>query len=514
MTKTNFIGLLNEVHLNKVAGDLLKMSKEQIIEQVSLFDQKTKNSLIDILEGWKPKFNAKFGLGDAKPRATDVDPTNDWVQKIIKDAGGTPSSKVEVDAPTRVDPIEPKPPSKITAGKIATGAGLAGLGGYVGYKAFGDDEDTETAAADDKSAETPEAETPEPKAETPEPKAEAPKPQDYDSMSFGDAFKAARKAAKEKGVESTGRFKYKGKEYQTNVKGEKYVTGKNQTSVDESMLAAFNQVVNSKHPNLFAEAAKKNASEASEPKNEKEKKLAALAEPKDKITHKDVLVGRGVKQVNEAAVPLNHKEALIKHYGPGKVTINKKDGMISHTDNYGETNSHAYDPNEKQPIGHHVGTITVAEEIGFSEAELAHFASIVEGMPVAPTPEDQAPNPSPKNKAEGGKGKGSLAETKDPPEKRTPNELHMNAKRAADGMTKIKHKFENGELVNMTQAMGDAFLKRHKMARTSDEKDSILMNANKSSDNFKRIVQDGEVPKEKEKIKITMPKIRTMMKDD
>ena len=132
MTKTNFIGLLNEVHLNKVAGDLLKMSKEQIIEQVSLFDQKTKNSLIDILEGFKPKFKSVLGLGDGKPRATDVDPTNDWVQKIIKDAGGTPSSKVEVDTPTRVDPMEPKPPSKITAGKIATGAGLAGLGGYVG----------------------------------------------------------------------------------------------------------------------------------------------------------------------------------------------------------------------------------------------------------------------------------------------------------------------------------------------------------------------------------------------
>ena len=67
-------------------------------------------------------------------------------------------------------------------------------------------------------------------------------------------------------------------------------------------------------------------------------------------------------QIDEAAVPPNHKQALINHYGPGKVTINKKDGMISHTGN-GETNSHAYDPNEKQPIGHHVGTVTVAEEI-------------------------------------------------------------------------------------------------------------------------------------------------------
>ena len=73
------------------------------------------------------------------------------------------------------------------------------------------------------------------------------------------------------------------------------------------------------------------------------------------------------EELDEAAVPLNHKKAMINHYGPGKVTINKKDGMISHTGN-GETNSHAYDPNEKQPIGHHVGTITVAEEVELDEA--------------------------------------------------------------------------------------------------------------------------------------------------
>ena len=39
--------------------------------------------------------------------------------------------------------------------------------------------------------------------------------------------------------------------------------------------------------------------EQTEPKNEKEKKLAAMAHPKDKITHKDVLVGRGVLKKEE-----------------------------------------------------------------------------------------------------------------------------------------------------------------------------------------------------------------------
>jgi hypothetical protein len=48
---------------------------------------------------------------------------------------------------------------------------------------------------------------------------------------FKDAFAAARKAAAEKGSTSTGTFKFKGKEYQTNTKGEKYVAASKQTDV-------------------------------------------------------------------------------------------------------------------------------------------------------------------------------------------------------------------------------------------------------------------------------------------
>ena len=69
------------------------------------------------------------------------------------------------------------------------------------------------------------------------PKAAEPPKEDkpnYDNMTFGQAFAAARKAAAEKGAQSTGRFEYKGKEYQTNVKGEKYVSRAKQTAVGES----------------------------------------------------------------------------------------------------------------------------------------------------------------------------------------------------------------------------------------------------------------------------------------
>ena len=48
---------------------------------------------------------------------------------------------------------------------------------------------------------------------------------------FKDAFAAARKAAAEKGSTSTGKFTFKGKEYQTNTKGEKYVAASKQTDV-------------------------------------------------------------------------------------------------------------------------------------------------------------------------------------------------------------------------------------------------------------------------------------------
>lgn len=53
-------------------------------------------------------------------------------------------------------------------------------------------------------------------------------------------------------------------------------------------------------------------------------------------------------------------------------------------------------------------TVMKNEEVEFSEAELAHIASIVEA--VAPTPDDHASNATPENNATGGKGRGSMTE--------------------------------------------------------------------------------------------------------
>lgn len=82
-----------------------------------------------------------------------------------------------------------------------------------------------------------------------------------------------------------------------------------------------------------AEAAAKimaETSHGSEPKTEKEKSLAALAHPKDKITHKDVLVGRGVlkKEETEQIVEVASAKTLQQRY----TNVEKKYGDESKKD--------------------------------------------------------------------------------------------------------------------------------------------------------------------------------------
>ncbi len=63
----------------------------------------------------------------------------------------------------------------------------------------------------------------------------------------------------------------------------------------------------------------KEAKDATHPKTEKEKKLAALAHPKDKITHKDVLVGRGVlakEEVDLESLTEEELEEVLKKLQP------------------------------------------------------------------------------------------------------------------------------------------------------------------------------------------------------
>ena len=67
----------------------------------------------------------------------------------------------------------------------------------------------------------------------------------------------------------------------------------------------------------------------------------------------------------------------------------------------------------KAPPGHRFdkkGMIRLGEEVGFSEEEIDFINSVMEAMPVAPTSENDSPNPTPKKKAEGSRAKGSMAD--------------------------------------------------------------------------------------------------------
>jgi hypothetical protein len=86
--------------------------------------------------------------------------------------------------------------------------------------------------------------------------------------------------------------------------------------VSKSLLDSISNIIKDDRVTYAKEQAKINKKVASKlmneakthtvPKTDKEKKLAALAEPKDKITHADVMTGRGVKMKEE----LSSKEKM------------------------------------------------------------------------------------------------------------------------------------------------------------------------------------------------------------
>ena len=205
-------------------------------------------------------------------------------------------------------------------------------------------------------------------------------------------------------------------------------------TISKSLIDAFNGVVSSKHPNVFQEAKKKTA---------KEKQLAALAEPKDKITHKDVLVGRGVFKEEIESI---FSEAELAYFeGVGKI---------------------AGKPNDKSvPAGKDTSNATGSRSGTLSDEY------VEEGRRGRP----------PKGESLGA------------------NELHMNAKRAADNMDNVKHTFANGQEVKMTKPMGVGFLSRHRAAKTADDKDDILNHAHSSLSAFKDVVEGKPIPKKKKK---------------
>lgn len=129
----------------------------------------------------------------------------------------------------------------------------------------------------------------------------------------------------------------------------------NEETKMSSMVEAFLKLHKKEsYDNLFSEAKK-----ASHPDTPKEKELAALGHPKDKITHKDVLIGRGVlaKESSEGtagAVKRDGKDVVsptapggsgYKKEGPSdadRAALNKKIDKIVKEDSLGSVRG-AYD---------------------------------------------------------------------------------------------------------------------------------------------------------------------------
>jgi hypothetical protein len=77
-------------------------------------------------------------------------------------------------------------------------------------------------------------------------------------------------------------------------------------------------------------------------------------------------------------------------------SIGKRKGMISKAD-INRVKSNAFNALKK-------------EGVEFSEEEIDFINNVMEAMPVAPTSENDSPNPTPKKKAEGSRAKGSMAD--------------------------------------------------------------------------------------------------------
>jgi hypothetical protein len=132
------------------------------------------------------------------------------------------------------------------------------------------------------------------------------------------------------------------------------------------------------------ETSMKKESKHTTPKTPKEKKLAALAHPKDKITHKDVLVGRGVFAKEDIESELVEvRGAFTDLPSPGRQADVRNFGF--HPSFSDKKNKEAIDA-AKRALGARGGKVVgvpdshkhlMGEEVEFSDAELEHINAIL-----------------------------------------------------------------------------------------------------------------------------------------
>lgn len=191
-------------------------------------------------EGLKKLFS--FIRRGKKPDPIDLGKTGEFSKtggEHAKVVGGStakekpytqPKFKTNVPEKTPTPKGPARPITSTKADKVSTAlTGAAGLGAAAVALTGKKDSDT-TPSTSGATPTTPTTATPASTTST---------GGDSKPMSFGQAFAAARKAATEKGVKTTGQFEYQGKKYQTNIRGtgtakkpqEKYVSAGKQTKI-------------------------------------------------------------------------------------------------------------------------------------------------------------------------------------------------------------------------------------------------------------------------------------------
>jgi hypothetical protein len=232
----------------------------------------------------------------------------------------------------------------------------------------------------------------------------APKPSSK-PMSFSQAFKSAREKATTAGSPSTGQFEFKGKKYQTNVAGEKYVPAAQQTSVEPKvetvplppkrptdltpktetesgkkkkmsedtnpLISAFLDL-QSKNPSNMFEAAKKAKKDYD--------KDGKVESPKDEVWGSRFRAAKAAGKMEEGMI--DPKDPSVQGSGDVTSTPAKKTSMPKPT--APKTDSSVQGSGDVTMNGKPARVKEEVEEVTFSQAEIDHINSFFLEASVAP----------------------------------------------------------------------------------------------------------------------------------
>lgn len=248
----------------------------------------------------------------------------------------------------------------------------------------------------------------------------------------------------------------------------------------KQIVKSENKQHNDRVAGQFQEEIAEEKKQHTTPKTEKEKKLAALAEPKDKITHKDILVGRGAfveQSVNEVrgvapqAVDKHNCATHVFHeqFGEGKPLFSQ------HAEPDGHGNIEWYDVMFEHGIEKRV--LVSEMKIVASESHMNHPMKKKKKMKEEVESVEEAAH------SMGGGKKREGMETSEPKH----SENIMSAASKAMGGSDVSFKHKDGSTSTITPSMGRKISSKLGSA-PHREKADMVQAMHKSSDHLKKAI--------------------------